>query len=183
MRFAKTICLAGLCLVLTACSPSTEPLTPTAFVTPTPTAALAPTDCIWNWNTRPLDDLSRQVQTALESVDVTGATASAVAFGEDCIDPHSGEVKRFATMETDFHFTLPTSDLEDLDELGHLAETVLEVLDSFPTESTPGPQPGYVGLTFVADGETLHLWFKVTRADEARQQGLHGAALLEALGG
>ena len=169
MSFVKTVCLAGLCLVWAACSRATEPLTPTTFVTPTPTTALAPTDCIWNWNTRPLDDLSGQVQAALKAADVSGATVSAVAFGEDCVDPHSGEVRRFATMETDFHFTLPVTALEDLDELGHLAEKVLEVLDSFPTESTPGPQPGYVRLTFVADGERFHLWFKVTQADEARQ--------------
>ena len=74
-------------------------------------------------------------------------------------------------------------DLARFRELGRLVETVLAVLDSFPTESTPGPQPGYVGVTFVMDGETLNLWFKITRADEARQQGLHGAALLKALGG
>ena len=34
----------------------------------------------------------------------------------------------------------------------------------------------------VADGEGFPLWFKITQADEARQQGLHGVALLEALG-
>jgi hypothetical protein len=152
-------------------------------MTPTPTTALSQTDCVWNWNTRSLDDLSAEVLAALQAEDVTGATASAVAFGEDCVDPHTGEVLRFATMETDFHFTLPVSDLGGREELGRLVEKVLEVLDSFPTESTPGPQPGYVGLTFVMDGETLNLWFKITRADDVRQQGLHGAALLEALGG
>ncbi|UCC75821.1 MAG: hypothetical protein JSW37_09900 [Anaerolineales bacterium] len=160
---AKMFCLISMCLVMAACDRAEAP------------------GCMWNWSTRPLSDLSGQVQGAVEAAGLSGATASAVAFGEDCIDPKSGEVKRFATMQTDFRITVPVGDVRNLDELGDLAEQVLEVLDSFPAKNTPGPQSGDVSISFEAGEERLHLWFSIMQADKAREQGLHGAALLEAL--
>jgi len=157
--------------------------TPTAAIMPAPTLTptLFPSDaCLWDWGTRPLPELSAQVQAALAAAGVADATVSAVAYGEDCIDPQTGDVKGFALLETDFYFTLSVSSLA-VEPLGNLAERVLAVLDSFPPEDIPGVQPGYVAMDFISGEERYHLWFEITLWREARQAGLHGAALLEAL--
>lgn len=189
----KQVHLAVLCLILAACAPSPERFTATAFLEPTQTRTAAPTvtptivpltttDCFWNWNRRPLPELSEQVQAALDAAGIAGASTSAVAYGEDCIDPQTNTVQYFATMETDFFVTLQVEDLANLDALSELAAEVLAVLDGFPPNSTPGPQPGYIGITFVAGEEECNLWFTVEQAADARSRGLSGAALLEALG-
>jgi len=46
---------------------------------------------------------------------------------------------------------------------------------------TPGPQPGYIGVTFQAGNEVLNMWFKVSQGIQARRQGYHNAALLQEL--
>nr|MBC7245280.1 hypothetical protein [Chloroflexota bacterium] len=177
------------CLCLVGCRGTQPVATPTIERVPTEMLAPAPTftptlfsseGCIWDWGTRPLPELSAQVQAALASAGITDATVSAVAYGEDCIDPQTGNVKGFALLETDFYFTLPVSSLA-VEPLGNLAEQLLTVLDSLPVGSIPGTQPGYVGMDFVAGEECYHLWFEVTLWWEARQAGLHGAALLQAL--
>ncbi|MBC7261880.1 MAG: hypothetical protein H5T63_07675 [Chloroflexi bacterium] len=172
-----------------ACRGTGQGTTPTGGVTPTeailPEPTFTPTlfssdACIWDWGTRPLPELSAQVQAALASAGVADATAKAVAYGEDCIDPQTGDVKGFALLETDFYFTLAVSSLA-VEPLGNLAEQVLTVLDSLPPGSIPGTQPGYIGMDFVVGEERYHLWFEITLWWEAREAGLHGAALLEAL--
>lgn len=179
-------------LLLTFCflacgAPQVAP--PTVEITPTRMVLLAPTftptifssdACIWDWGTRPLPELSAQLQAALASAGVTDASVSTVAYGEDCIDPQTGDVRGFALLETDFYFTLQVPSLA-VERLGNLAEQVLTVLDSLPADSIPGTQPGYVEMDFVVGEERYHLWFEVTLWQEARQAGLHGAALLEAL--
>mgnify|MGYP005850550403 CR=1 FL=1 len=148
---------------------------------PTFTSTLLPSDeCIWERGTRPLPELSAQVQAALSSAGVTHATVSAVAYGEACIDPRTGEMKGFSVLETDFFLTLPVSSLAN-ERLGNLAEQVLTVLDRFPPESIPGPQTGYVEMDFVAGDDRYYLPFEITLWWEARQAGLHGAALLDRL--
>lgn len=178
-----------LCLCLLACRAAKQAATPTAGMVPTEALAPAPTltptlfsseACIWEWGTRPLPELSAQVEAALASAGVRDVTASAVAYGEDCIDPQTGDVRGFALLETDFYFTLAVSSLA-VEPLGNLAEQVLVVLDGLPPGSIPGTQPGYVAMDFVVGEERYHLWFEITLWWEAREAGLHGAALLEAL--
>lgn len=149
---------------------------------PTPTATPPATDCHWNWNRQSLTELSEQVQVALNAAGIPGATAYATAYGEDCIDPETNTVRDFVAMETDFYVTLPVGDLADLDALGNLTAEVLAVLDGFPPDSTPGPQPGYIGITFVVGEEELNFRFTVEQAADARKRGLTGADLLEPLG-
>jgi hypothetical protein len=76
---------------------------------------------------------------------------------------------------------VPVASLDDRQVLGTLSEKILVVLDGFPTESTPGPNAGYIGVTFQAGGEELWLWFPVTVGESARALGLGGAALLDEL--
>jgi hypothetical protein len=116
------------------------------------------------------------VQSALDAAGLNGVTASAEAFGENCINA-SGEVDHFAAMETDFRVRVEVQDLTDTAALGNLLERILVVLDTFPPGSTPGPQPGYIGVRFVHETEEINLWFTVPSGESARALGLHGAEL------
>ncbi|KAF0107412.1 MAG: hypothetical protein FD146_1890 [Anaerolineaceae bacterium] len=171
------------CLTLvTACNmprPVFPPDSKPATATPAPTE-YPYEQCGWNWATEPLPELSAQVQAALESAGLTGVTAVAEAYGENCITA-SGEVARFAAMETDFRITVQAASLDDREALGTLLEKILVVLDGFPTETTPGPNPGYVGVTFQFGDDSLRLWFPIIDGESARALGLRGAALLDRL--
>lgn len=153
----------------------------TKTASPTPTATIAYEQCYFNWATQPLPELSAQVQAALDAAGLTDVTARAEAYGENCYDSQTNEVAYFAAMETDFRVTIKVPDLKDTESLGNLLEKVLIVLDDFPTDKTPGPQPGYIGVTFQAGNEVLNMWFKVSQGIQARRQGYDDAALLQEL--
>lgn len=177
----KFAALLLLCL-LTACNLprggmtlSTEP-----GADPEPATDIPYTACGWVWATQSLPDLSAEVQSALEAAGLTGVTATAEAFGENCLN-NAGEVDHFATMETDFRVRAEVPDLTDTAALGNLLERVLIVLDAFSPGATPGPQPGYIGVTFFHETEELNLWFTVTDGESARALGLHGAELFTEL--
>jgi hypothetical protein len=117
----------------------------------------------------------------MDRAGLTNVAASAEAYGENCYGEKTNEVIYFAAMETDFRLTLAVKSLDDEQLLGDFLERILTVLDAFPAGSIPGPQPGYIGVTFQSGNEEMHLWFKVPEGESARSRGLHGAELLEAL--
>jgi hypothetical protein len=165
-------------LLLAACNlPRAVPAAAPPPATDTPVYQ----NCYFNWATQPLPDLSRQVQAAVEKADLRGVTARAEAYGENCLDAATNKIVGFSAMETDYRITAEVTDLKDTEALGSLLERILVVLDQFPTRSTPGPQPGYVGVRFTAREEELNLWFLMEAAKAAREEGLHGSQLLERL--
>ncbi len=138
------------------------------------------------WSSHRLDGLSQEVQEALEAADIEGVDAIAEAYGEDWFEQGgedgSSRLCNFSVMETDFRITLAVETLADLDGLGALLARVLTVLDQFPPADTPGQQPGYVKVVFVSRGNGEGwAWFSITEAVQAREDGLAGAALLDAL--
>jgi hypothetical protein len=154
--------------------------------TPTPLPAKAsdtPVDqpCYFNWATQSLPELSAQVQAAMEAAGLKNIVAIAEAYGENCYGGQDNQPIRFATMETDFRVTVQVRDLQDRETLGSLLDQILVVLDGFPPGATPGPQPGYIGITFQSQDDAARLWFTVTDGEAARAQGLKGAALLDEL--
>jgi hypothetical protein len=136
-------------------------------------------NCAFAWATQSLPDLTKQVQEALDQAGLTDVRARAEAYGENCISSITNKVVSFGAMETDYHFTTQVADLKDADALGTLVEKMLVVLDQFPVGSTPGPRTGYVGVHFLQNGEELNLWFQADTANAARNEGLHGRALLD----
>jgi hypothetical protein len=167
--------------ILTACNlPRSTPNPGVAPATDTPANYQ---NCYFNWATQPLPELSAQVQATITAAGLTGVIATAEAFGENCYDSQTNKPISFSAMETDFRISVPVDNLADYEKLGNLLEEILTVLDGFPTETTPGPQPGYVGVTFQAGKDELHLWFLVEYGKSARALGLHGAALFEELHG
>jgi hypothetical protein len=137
--------------------------------------------CYFNWATQFLPDLSAQAQVAMEAAGLKDITVRAEAYGENCYDSQTNEPVSFGAMETDFHITVKVADLADKDDLGNSLEKILVVLDKFPTGTTPGLQPGYIGVSFRTDSDELNLWFTVTEGKSARDDGLLGAALLDKL--
>lgn len=171
-----------LLLLLAACNLPGLPTTERP-PTETPTATVTYPECGWQWATQGLPELSFQVEQALRAGGLPVLSARAEAYGENCIDGRTGQVAYFTAMETDFKLTLEVRDLEDDAALGDLLEQTLIVLDGFPPGATPGPQPGYIGITFQAGAGERRLWFTVTDGESARALGLHGAALLAELEG
>lgn len=172
------IACAALC-GLAACLPPNRPATESVAASE-PTARAE--DCVWTWGTRPLLLETGQFAEALGEAGFRQAEVQAVAYGEDCRDA-AGESRRFAVVQTDYYLSFTVPSLNDGPALGEMLERLLGVLARFPTGSTPGPQPGYVAVTFASGQEHIRLWFRTTLADEARAQGLSGTALFTFLGG
>jgi hypothetical protein len=165
------------CLLLTACNlPASTPNQATAPATEPPDQP-----CAFQWATRSLPELSDRVQQAVQAAGLEGVTGHAEAYGEACSTGNPKLTPSFGAMETDYRFTLKVASLDDRDALGERLERILAILDGFPVGTTPGPQPGYVGVSFVAPQDTLNLWFRRVDSQNALAQGLHGAALLDAL--
>jgi hypothetical protein len=169
--------LVGCNLPRPAAAPPTQ--TPTSI--PTPATTTGYTQCYWNWATEPLPDVTAQVQQALDAALDAPVSASAEAYGENCIDTATNEVAYFAAMETDFRVIVQVDSLTDRETLGNLAEQILVALDGFPAGSMAGPNPGYVGITFSTGADELRLWFTLTDGESVRALGLHGAGLLDEL--
>ncbi|MBM3150735.1 MAG: hypothetical protein FJZ96_00790 [Chloroflexi bacterium] len=150
---------------------------------PTHTATIpaGETPCFFNWATQDLPELSSQVQQRLDTAGMEDVSIRVEAYGENCIDPLTNAVRYFAALETDFHFAVEVDDLADLETLGGRLGALLLILDDFPTGATPGPQAGYVGVTFSDGADSVRLWFQVTEWEAARATGLQGAALYEHL--
>ena len=175
MKLLRTLFLV---LIFAACRPLPAPISPTP--TETLTDPAYPPQCAYVWARQELPELSAQVQQAFDEAGMTGVTARAGAYGENCVD-EKGNVVYFATMETDFYVTVKVADLTDTENMGKLLEQILVLLDKFPPDQTPGPQPGYIGVTFQAGDDLLNLWFSVTAGEDARKQGLRGSALFDTL--
>jgi hypothetical protein len=137
------------------------------------------TECAYVWARKSLPDLSKDFEEALQKKQ-RQAVGYAEAYGENCID-NQGNVAHFLAMETDFYATLEVRGLEDKQALGELIEQVLVVVARFPVADTPGPQPGYVGITFKTPGDELRLWFTQSDAETALGNGLHGEELFNEL--
>jgi hypothetical protein len=178
-----------LLFLFNACN-TVRPLQPVSGVTAThelepvqatdaPPQSSAGTECGYAWASEPLPELSKDFDEALKEA-LPQANGYAEAFGENCLNAQ-GEVVRFLTKETDFRITLKVEGLEDKETLGALTEQVLNVIAEFPVEDTPGPQPGYVGITFASASDELRLWFTQTDAEVALKNGLHGENLFNAL--
>ena len=161
-------------ILLAACS--LPPSTP-GIVTKTASSQ----NCFYTWDSQPLPDLTAKVQSALNTAGLTGVSANVQAYGENCSDPQTNQPVRFSTLETDFNITVKGADLTDKRSLGNLLEKILVILDAFPVGKIPGPQPGNITISFQSGSDQLNLMFTVAAGKVARQQGLHGAALIDNL--
>ena len=94
-------------------------------------------------------------------------------------------------METDFRITVWLNELPAdravETSLSPLAEEIFQVLAAYPTNETPGPMSGMIGLEFkslvVHHTTTYWVWTGYDSTMNALDQNLSGSALFEALGG
>jgi len=155
-------------------------------VQPSPSPSIepdAPHGCGWQWNEQSQPELSTQFLEDLEQRGLQPQSAQVYAYGEDCLDPLTLEVLYFAAMETDFRISLRVSSVEDRDELGRQLHILLQILQAYPPESTPGPQPGRVDVTFLDGSAQTSLHFKLLESLEAAKPDLTNTALFERLSG
>jgi hypothetical protein len=136
-------------------------------------------ECAFMWANKLLPDLSEQFNQALKAVE-SDAEGYAQAYGENCVTG-TGEVVSFHVMETDFYITLKVESLDDHQILGEWIEKVIGVLADFPVDETPGPQPGYVGITFETSEDSLRLWVTQTEVESALESGKRGEELFNAI--
>lgn len=150
-----------------------------ALETLEPMQDYASTDCGFTWANEPLPEISSEFNQALQEV-LPEAEGFAQAYGENCVT-NEGKVVRFLAMETDFYITLQVENLEDRQALGESVEPIMEVLADFPSDKTPGPQPGYIGITFESPEDSLRLWVMRTEVESALEEGLRGVELFNTL--
>ena len=151
----------------------------TTVETDTPSQDYGSGECAFMWANKPLPELSKQFDQALKSVQPE-AEGYAQAYGENCVTGE-GEVVSFHVMETDFYITLKVESLDDHQILGEWIEKVIGVLADFPVDETPGPQPGYVGITFETSEDSLRLWVTQTEVESALESGKRGEELFNAI--
>ena len=145
-----------------------EPLTEISTLTPTYEG------CAYMWAYQDLPDLSAKLDASIRTLN-TDASASAYAFGEDCVyaDGH----KTFGAMETDFNVSLQVTDLTNEEAFGNWIKEVMSFIFQIPSEEISGPQPGFVEFRFVkSDTEQIVLRVPL-RGYETTAKGLSGAEL------
>ena len=182
-QFFIRISCTFIIVLLSACNfPGSKQPIPNAApetITVEPSQDDQPVECAFMWAKDPLPELSENFTQTLNAT-LPNAEGYAEAYGENCVT-ETGDIARFLDMETDYHVTLSVDDLDDKETLGKLVEEVIEVLVEFPTEDTPGPHPGYIGLTFEAPNDSFRLWAMRTEIEVALENGLQGEELFIAL--
>ncbi len=161
----------------TVTAPTIE-VVPTLTVAPPPSSPTAPASpgCYYQWATQELPELSQRVNRMLGALDA-GASGSAYAFGEDCIQPDG--TRTFSAMETDFRVRIGVSTISDHETLGNKMAEVITALEGLPPADIPGPQPGRVEFEFYAnEAQSLRLTVEI---DKYRAEGtsLRGIQLFQ----
>ncbi len=130
-------------------------VTVAATASPIPPTTALP--CAFVEATKNLPEVSAQIDKAVKELQPV-ASGRAQTYGENCLDPSNGQ-STFHAMESDFYFKINVKNLNDNNELGMWIIKVMKIVEAVPSDSLPGPQPGFVDFTFKAstDQRILHL--------------------------
>ncbi len=152
--------------------------TPPVTITPTPVGTASTLEqCAYMWGTRALPQLSQSVNLAMQALQPE-ATGQARAYGENCVYADGHAV--FSTMETDFYVTYPVKSLKNDADLGDRIKTIMQAIGDLPRDSIPGPQPGFVEVTFKSGDDQRILRVDI-RKYRALSPDLSGSDLMKAL--
>ena len=157
---------------------------PSIAETNTPATTETPaevTNCAYAWTQRELPELTDEVNAAFQMAGYSEVDALANAYGENCINPQTNKVVRFSAMQTDFMISVAIEDTDDAEVMGEWIERVLKVLGDFQPGDIPGPNPGYIGISFGTSGDLVSLWFQRKEAEDLLMKGVTGSRLFEAL--
>ncbi len=120
----------------------------------------------------------------MEAAGLHGIQARASAHGEYCTGYVTAQTS-FHQSQTDFTVVMQVDSLEQQSALVQSLEQILAVIDRFTSDPTQ-PSPGLISIglqTGEAEYPEWLLHFEVKEGEAAREQGLHGEALYEALEG
>jgi len=123
----------------------------------------------------PVAPLQAKIKAGLEADGVKVNELLVEGFGEECANS-SGPGNSSCCMATNVTISLAVDDLKDREALGNLLGKALGVI--FGAEGYAG---GRVNATFVASGGQEQLTFEGNSGQQALDEGLSGAALLDAL--
>ncbi len=73
--------------------------------------------CAWMWASQPLTEQNTIVQAALDAAGAQAVTFEASAFGENCVDGETQEVRSFIARDVVFRLTVAGSDAAALGDL------------------------------------------------------------------
>ena len=144
---------------------------------PRPSAASG--SCAWQATSVPLAAESARINAALTSVGLTGATATASSYGENCLDAN-GVVRYFSATETDYELDVQAAAGASTSDV--VTNAVYTLTREIKTGSA-GANPRTIMVTLNGAGGPLRLRFTYAQAVGALARGLHGDALLAVLGG
>lgn len=82
--------------------------------------------CAWMWTSAALTEQSAIVQAALDAADAGGIIFEASAFGENCVDGATGEVRSFFARDVVFRLTVSGTDAAALGDVLVLALPVVQ---------------------------------------------------------
>lgn len=136
-----------------------------------------PQDCGYQWAQQSLPELSNAFQQSIQALQ-PGATASAFAFGENCM--HTDGTATFLPMETDFNITLHVDDSSNESNLGEWIVKVMQVIQNIPQDQIVGPQPGRVTISFQSGADEKYINFYINQY-RLLQSGLSNAEIFKAL--
>jgi hypothetical protein len=159
----------------------TEPVNqPAAGVTPSAKAATRIENngsCAYTWATESLPEESAKLQTVFDKVELSGYQVKAEAYGENCV-AGDGTIVSFGTMETDIYVTVAVPNVQDHQDLGNRLGALMQVLDHIDFQ-LPGPNAGYLGVTFQQGDQAIKLWAPRDSISRAISNGLSGMQLFD----
>ena len=137
-------------------------------------------NCAYIWASRILPDLSAQLQDDFNNKGFNSLIISAEAYGENCIDPYTNQIKYFTAKQTDFRITFSVDDLSD-ETLGNHLYKILSVLSDYRDKNLPGAMLGYVSVRFGMGNEDRYFWFSLEDGLDAIENGFQGQTLIKIL--
>lgn len=134
--------------------------------------------CAMVWATEARPDIAQRVQNGLTTAGYAPLSVGASVFGEAC---YSGgqQTSGVGELETTVTIGMAVADANDQEQMGDLAAGIVDVLISL---DIPGARKK-INLSFVTPDSRRDLVFDLSDARNVRQQGVHGAAFLIAIGG
>jgi hypothetical protein len=167
-------------------SPSPFLLTATveAMIDPMVASLEAPTpaiDCAFVWSNHSLPEVSSEINQAFRQEGFPEVEVEASAYGEDCLNPETNQIVRFVAMQTDFYINVSVEGINNSQVMGEWVERSVRILEAFPPGKVPGPNAGYIGISFTSGLENENLWFARSKAKNLIEEGLKGSELYEAL--
>ncbi len=137
-------------------------------------------DCPLSLGTLSQPELTDQLTAAFVQAEIKNRFVFVATFGVYGVDDCSTE---FYPLRTFIDMEIPVDDLLNEEKLADLTADVLRVLYAFPQTEDFGPEPARLRITFRDDMEHRIIDTSYANALAAYEEGLRGAALLEALGG